>query len=962
MFASTYKVHSAAEILAAMNVAVPGDTLVMANGTWTDQTIIFDGNGTENNNIVLIAEEPGKVILTGKSKLRIAGSYLTVSGLYFLNGYSTNDSAVIEFRNGSGKLAQHCRLTNTSIENYNPSDKSVDYKWISLYGTNNRVDHCHMKGKKHNGTTLVVWLDAVPDYHLIDSNYFDNRPELGVNGGETIRIGTSQWWNYDSYTTVEYNLFKQCNGEAEIISNKSGHNTFRYNTFYESEGSLTLRHGDWAEVHGNFFIGNNKSNTGGIRIIGENHKVYNNYMENLRGTGYRAALTMMNGVENYEQDSTRYGQVVNAIVVNNTIINSLENFNIGSGSDDELVLPPKDCTIANNLVKCTTRIIEYEDTPSDFFYEGNIFYGGPLGIEQPDGIQIIDPQLRYDADSLWRLSESSPAINASAGLYDFVLTDFDGQIRSDGNDVGADEFSSDSIKIRPLKSRDVGPDWYPPPPTPVKVFSVEAGQDSLIKALTEYNPGDIIELVTDGGIYTNSSNLELNIPVVIRAKADLTEKPVIRQNNSSSSTRIIFEIRNGGSLSLTGVELDGMSGTNTPAKYLIRTDDDPFDKHYKLFIDSCLFKDVSVENFGNFFRTYRGTFADSIIITNSTFTNCGSEGLRFDAEDLNSGIYSVGYLEISNCTFWNIPGEALVLYGGDNVIFTPGPVVKIDQCTFDNIGFGNYEIINAHDCDQTIIKNSVFSNSPNSVSLYGQLSQISYCDIFNAGPVKYFNGAKAGNGLVDYDPLYEEAETGNFTLSASSPLLRLSENGNALGDLRWAVYEPDYFVLEIVTFGEGTVSANPQSIESFYKPGEIVTLTAHPAEGYMLSMWSGDAQGTEESVIVTMDDDKEVIAAFTSIVSADNNKEMPDEFALLPNYPNPFNPSTLINYQVPHQSFVSIQLYDITGRLVKNLINNYHQPGYYCLNIRLEQCSTGVYIVRMTAGDRIFTNKIMLAK
>ena len=92
---------------------------------------------------------------------------------------------------------------------------------------------------------------------------------LGVNGGETIRIGTSANSMESSRTIVENNTFKNCDGEIEIISNKSANNIFRNNLFLESKGSLTLRHGNNTLVEGNVFLGNNVSKTGGIRVINE---------------------------------------------------------------------------------------------------------------------------------------------------------------------------------------------------------------------------------------------------------------------------------------------------------------------------------------------------------------------------------------------------------------------------------------------------------------------------------------------------------------------------------------------------------------------------------------------------------------------------------------------------------------------------------------------------------------------
>jgi len=85
--ATEYYVTTSREITSAMNRAQPGDTLTMANGIWRNEDIDFYGNGTEDNPIVLRAETPGQVILTGKSRLDVNGSYLVIDGLYFLGGY-----------------------------------------------------------------------------------------------------------------------------------------------------------------------------------------------------------------------------------------------------------------------------------------------------------------------------------------------------------------------------------------------------------------------------------------------------------------------------------------------------------------------------------------------------------------------------------------------------------------------------------------------------------------------------------------------------------------------------------------------------------------------------------------------------------------------------------------------------------------------------------------------------------
>ena len=459
---NTY-VSSASEINSAMNSISPGDTLTMTNGMWINQHIVFSGNGTNDLPILLKAENPGQVILMGTSTLRIGGSHLVVDGLYFRNGYS-DSGGVIEFRTNSSNLATHCRLTNTAIVDYNPQSINTNYKWVSIYGNNNRVDRCYFRGKNHDGATLVVWFQQMQNppahHHLIDHNYFAFRPTLGFNGGETIRIGTSTYSMRNSYTTVEWNYFEHCNGEIEIISNKSGENIFRYNTFYESEGTLTLRHGNRATVHGNFFLGNGQSNTGGVRIIGEDHKVYNNYFHDLRGSGYRSAITLVNGVPN--SPLNRYFQVQRAEISHNTIVNCDQPFSIGAGANGEQSLPPLDCVIANNVVSTdnSSVIFNIEDDPINLNYASNIVWGPPSGIsDTTTGVLALNPQLEMAEDSLWRPQDGSPLIGQATESYDYIDNDMDGQIRIDSYDIGADQVSSDLVEIYPLTPSDVIPDW-----------------------------------------------------------------------------------------------------------------------------------------------------------------------------------------------------------------------------------------------------------------------------------------------------------------------------------------------------------------------------------------------------------------------------------------------------------------------------------------------------------------------
>ncbi|MTI40097.1 polysaccharide lyase 6 family protein [Fulvivirga lutimaris] len=452
--AQNFFVTNVGEFDVAVEQVEPGGKIVLANGVWDDVHIGFFANGVEGDSITIMAETPGEVIFTGTSKIELAGNYLIVKDLDFNEGYSSGD-AVISFRRNSNDVANHSRVTNCRIINYNPETDATEYKWVSLYGEHNRVDHSHFEGKNHEGALLVVWLSGSANHHRIDHNYFANIPELGRNGAETIRIGTSDNSMTESRTTVEYNMFESCDGEIEIVSNKSGFNVYRYNTFRDNEGTLTLRHGNDCEVYGNFFFGGDKS-SGGVRIIGERHKVYNNYFQGLKGDGFRAAICMTNGVP--DSPLNRYFQVKNAEVVHNTIVNCKEPIAIGEGKSDELSLPPINSTIANNLIDKTIggKAITYTDTPINMEYLSN-YINGTVGISAT-GIINEDP-LIVEEEVIFRPASESPVINNATGNFEYVIQDIDGQNRDNSPDVGCDEKSSLTIVNKPLFKEDVGFDW-----------------------------------------------------------------------------------------------------------------------------------------------------------------------------------------------------------------------------------------------------------------------------------------------------------------------------------------------------------------------------------------------------------------------------------------------------------------------------------------------------------------------
>lgn len=262
-----------------------------------DFAIVLRGQGTAEQPITLTAQTPGKVIISGTSDLHMAGTYLVVSDLVFRDGHSPGD-AVLSYRISSKERARHSRITGVVVDGFSKPTRSDSDNWVALYDSDNRFDHNQLVGKTNAGPTLVVVRDAtqgLDNRHRIDHNWFGPRPNLGANGGETLRIGTSSDADSASNSVVDNNWFEGCDGEVEVVSNKSGGNTYRGNVFKQSRGALVLRHGDGNLVERNVFFGDGKADTGGIRVINRKQTVRHNYLENLAGDGYSSALSIMYG-------------------------------------------------------------------------------------------------------------------------------------------------------------------------------------------------------------------------------------------------------------------------------------------------------------------------------------------------------------------------------------------------------------------------------------------------------------------------------------------------------------------------------------------------------------------------------------------------------------------------------------------------------------------------------------------
>lgn len=676
-FAADYLVSTQQAYKQAVAKAKAGDVIKLANGVWQDFEILFTGEGKQGAPIKLTAQTKGKVILSGQSNLRLAGNYLEVSGLVFKNGY-TPTQEVISFRRNKSHLANNSRVTEVVIDNYNQPERQEADFWVLVYGKNNRFDHNHLVGKRNKGVTMAVRLNTEAsrnNNHRIDHNYFGPRPILGSNGGETLRIGTSHYSRTDSKTIVENNYFDRCDGELEVISNKSARNTFRNNTFYKSRGTLTMRHGEKTLVEGNVFFGDNGDHTGGVRVINGGQTVRNNYMENIKGTRFGGAFVVMNGVPN--SPINRYDRVRDAVMENNSIINS-DNIQLAAGSDEERSAVPLDSTFANNLIthdKGRDVFTVYDDV-SGIKFSGNIVSGGP----KPDFAEGFT-------------AKKVKLVRAKNGLL----------YPADGSNVGV------SRDLKPTTKEMTGVSWYPKsePTVPFasgKTHKVKPGENALTDAIKMAGAGDIIELAP--GRYTVTKFIRLNKPVTIKG---------VRKVTISFERSTMFEILNGGSLQLINLDITGVDSPDYGGNSVIRTSPYSMLENYRLEIMDSSFTDLDVNHSFNVIAAAKGTFADNILIKNTKFKDVTGAIVKLDREDDDYGIYNAEYLTIANSAFENIGGDIVDYYRGGRDESTFGPHFALTRSSLKNVGSDkrnkSASSLYLHGVQVTNIANNRFTNS-----------------------------------------------------------------------------------------------------------------------------------------------------------------------------------------------------------------------------------------------------------
>ncbi len=988
-YATKTTVNSLSTLTSTFTAARPGDTIVVANGNYNWGKISLNNTyGTSTSAwIVVMAESRSNVIFTDSTYLMFSGYRIQIDGFKFANGNSRTN-AVVSFRTTSSLLANYSRVSNITFDNYNSID-SVENEWVGIFGTNNRLDHCTFINKSNARATVVVWYStatfpdrSVSTFHRIDSNYFKGRSYMGGNGGETIRIGVGNNSRTFGYNTIEYNLFEGLTqAEMEIVSNKSYYNTYRYNTFKNCNGGLTLRMGKYCSVYGNFFINNDPTKTGsyGIRIIDKGHKVYNNYCEGLLGasgslTSIRCPIVTYNGT--YSSADSLNPLVLNgaylpadsALIANNTIVNcaggaglKIGNYDAGMALNQAL-----GTRIANNVIKMTSGqavFIEPTNTSLTYFAEGNI-YNAPsgLGITSTTGFTnnsfsfgtrlngiLTPPTILQDA-----------SINSSYYNSIFGNLDAQGQTRSSTFDVGCDEMNgAGNVLYNPLDSNMVGA-GKPLIIIQNQTISFNPIPSKLVNS-PDFNPG----ATASSGLAVSYTSSNTSVATIVNGNVHIVGygSSVI---TASQIGNLYFNPAANVSQTLTVNRISQtINFPAIPTKVVNNADFAPGASASSGLVVTYLSSNTAVAiivnnsihlvGYGTAVITAsqsgNATY-DSAVNVSQTVTVTGlSQTISFAAipAKLTTDIdFSPGATTNSGLAITYSSSNSLVATIVNNNIHIVGAGSAIITASQS----GNSSYYAATNVSQTLTVNKIFTYSPSAVTiLSGSLNSGTFGNLTTNNSSYYVvNSTTTGTRKIDW--------YGSVTITqAPSTVTKLTVtyDGKNTASKTQILYLYNWITAAWVQIDSRTVTTTDITVTNTQTaPANFISSTGQIRMRVYSSAGTSNyaCYGDWMQIQIQSNSAAKGGVEITNSMTENTKLEL---------FPNPSNQITNLRYFLTEDSKVSVSLFDVNGKKIKSILNNELQlSGDKMIQIDNSGLSKGIYFIKVVVNNKISNLKMLI--
>ncbi|SMO91272.1 T9SS type A sorting domain-containing protein [Gracilimonas mengyeensis] len=191
------------------------------------------------------------------------------------------------------------------------------------------------------------------------------------------------------------------------------------------------------------------------------------------------------------------------------------------------------------------------------------------------------------------------------------------------------------------------------------------------------------------------------------------------------------------------------------------------------------------------------------------------------------------------------------------------------------------------------------------------------------------------------------------------------DTGN--GFVYWSDTSSDEILRAPVSGGDSETfvdADSPSALELDADAQKLYWIEDYTFSGNGGAIYRSDLDGSNVEIVMELSWTRSALAVsgWGSAVSAERETEMPSSVKLYDNYPNPFNPSTVISYQLPVSSEVSLKVFDMLGREVATLVDGNVPAGEHNVQFDAAGLSSGMYFYRLTVGDKIQTGKMTLLK
>jgi hypothetical protein len=227
------------------------------------------------------------------------------------------------------------------------------------------------------------------------------------------------------------------------------------------------------------------------------------------------------------------------------------------------------------------------------------------------------------------------------------------------------------------------------------------------------------------------------------------------------------------------------------------------------------------------------------------------------------------------------------------------------------------------------------------------------------------------NPFIDHPELVDRIKS-TFTVSNTVAKPKISATPfNVVYDTLASNDTSSYYV-GLLNYGTGNLSVTSavSSIPQFIVESVPSTIPQSELRYLKVKFHPTAINQTYNGVVTVQNGDSTITINFKGFSSSQTgviniSNEMPTEFSLMQNYPNPFNPVTRIRFAIPENlsgNFVTLKVYDITGKEVSVLVNTSLNTGYYETNFDAAGLSSGVYVYRLQAGNVVNQRKMTVIK